>query len=193
MKPFRTLTQAFALTALFSAGALSAHAATIPISDTLEADELVAKVVSVDPAKHVVVLEGEGGHQVTVQLSDKARNLSNLKAGDQVNVLVTRSLAVVLDTDVDTSPPGSVASGGVARAAKGSPNPGGEAYRQVHVQLKITHIDLKTHQVTFVGPQGRSKVITVENPKLQARMKNLKVDQSVWVTYTDTLQVTTQR
>jgi predicted RNA-binding protein len=192
MKPFQRLTQAFALTALFSVGVLSAHAANIPISDTLEADELVAKVVSVDPAKHLVVLEGEGGHQVSVQLSDKAKNLANLKAGDQVNVLVTRSIAVALDTDVDTSPPGSAAAGGVARSAKGSPNPGGEAYRQIRVELKITHIDLKTHQVTLEGPQGRSKVVTVENPKLQARMKNLKVDQSVWVTYTDTLQVTTQ-
>lgn len=193
MKLFHTLTQAFALTALFAAGVLSAHAANIPISETLEADELAAKVVSVDPAKHLVVLEGEGGHQVTVQLSDKAKNLANLKAGDQVNVLVTHSLAVALDTDVDKSPPGSVTQGGIARAAKGSPNPGGEAYRQIHVQLKITHIDLKTHQVTLEGPEGRSKIVTVENPKLQARMKNLKVDQSVWVTYTDTLQVTTQR
>jgi hypothetical protein len=192
MKSFQRLTQALTLTALFSAGVMSAHAANIPISDTLEADELAAKVVSVDPANHLVVLEGEGGHQVTVQLSKQAKNLANLKAGDQVNVLVTHSLAVALDTDVDKSPPGSVTSGGIARSAKGSPNPGGEAYRQIHVQLKITQIDLKTHQVTLEGPEGRNKVVTVENPKLQARMKNLKVDQSVWVTYTDTLQVTSQ-
>ncbi|MDB6145367.1 MAG: hypothetical protein JWP80_4411 [Pseudomonas sp.] len=192
MKPFQRLTQALTMTALFSAGVLSAHAANIPISETLEADELAATVVSVDPAKHLVVLEGEGGHQVTVQLSKQAKNLGKLKSGDQVNVLVTRSLAVALDTDVDKSPPGSVAEGGIARATKDNPNPGGLAYRQIHVQLKITHIDLKTHEVTLEGPEGRSKVVTVENPKLQARMKNLKVDQSVWVTYTDTLQVTTQ-
>lgn len=192
MKPFRTLTKAFALTALFSAGALSAHAANIPISDILEADQIVAKVVSVDPAKHVVVLEGEGGHQVTVQLSDQAKNLANLKVGDQVNAVVTRSVAVVLDTDVDKSPPGSMASGGIARSAKGSANPGGEAYRQVRVELKITKIDLKAHKVTLQDPEGRTKAVSVVDPKLQARMKNLKVDQSVWVTYTDTLQVTTQ-
>ena len=96
-----------------------------------------------------VVLEGPEGNQVHVQLTDKAKNLGNLKAGDQVNIKVIRSVAAYLDTDVDKGLPGTTERTGEVRAAPGSDNPGGEAYRQVQVQLKITKIDLKKNQVTF--------------------------------------------
>lgn len=62
----------------------------------------------------------------------------------------------------------------------------------VQVQLKITDIDLKNNQLTFQGPAGNKKVLDVEKPEVQARLKDLKVGQSVVVTYTDVLQVTTQ-
>ncbi len=81
---------------------------------------------------------------------------------------------------------------GELRKAPGSDNPGGEAYRQVQVQLKITKIDLKTNQVTLQNPQGQSKVLDVKQPEIQAKLKDLKEGQSVIVTYTDILKVTSQ-
>ncbi|MGE7958701.1 hypothetical protein ACQKQA_19300 [Pseudomonas sp. NPDC089530] len=192
MKPLHSLAKAVALATLLSAASLPAVADEIPLTGTVLADELVTKVLSVDAAQHRVVLEGAQGQPVHVQLSDKAKNLNNLKVGDQVNVRVTRAVVAVLDTDVDKGLPGSAESSGVARAVEGSPNPGGEAYRQVQVQLKITAIDLKKNRLTFMGPAGNKKVLDVEKPEVQARLKDLKVGQSVVVTYTDVLQVTTK-
>nr|WP_241015400.1 hypothetical protein [Pseudomonas frederiksbergensis] len=186
------LTQAITLATLLSTASLSAIAADIPLSAVVEADQLVTKVLAVDAAKHQVVLEGAEGRQVHVQLSDKAKNLGNLKVGDQVNVQVVRSVAAYLDTDIDKGLPGSVERTGEIRATKDNPNPGGEAFRQVQVQLKITHIDLKKNQLTFENPAGQSKTINVEKPEVQAKLKDLKVGQSVVVTYTDVLTVTTQ-
>jgi hypothetical protein len=60
------------------------------------------------------------------------------------------------------------------------------------VQLKITKIDLKNNQVTLENPQGQSKTLDVKKPEIQARLKDLKVGQSVVVTYTDVLKVTSQ-
>lgn len=192
MKPLHSLARAVALAALLSTASLQAYAGDIPLAGTVQADELVTKVLSVDAAKHRVVLENAQGQPVHVQLSDQAKDLGNLKVGDQVNVRVTRAVVAVLDTDVDKGQPGSVERTGVARATKDNPNPGGEAYRQVQVQLKITDIDLKKNQLTFMGPAGNKKVVDVEKPEVQARLKDLKVGQSVVVTYTDVLQVTTQ-
>ena len=78
------LTKAITLATLLSAASLSAMAADIPLSAVVVADQVTTKVVSVDPAKHQVVLEGPEGRQVHVQLTDKAKNLGNLKVGDQV-------------------------------------------------------------------------------------------------------------
>ncbi|WP_137807874.1 hypothetical protein [Pseudomonas sp. G(2018)] len=187
------LTKAITLATLLSAASLSAVAADIPLSAVVEADRISTKVVSVDVANRQVVLEGPEGRQVHVQLTEKAKNLDNLKVGDQVDVEVTRAVAAYLDTDVDKGLPGTIERTGEVRAAPGSANPGGEAYRQVQVQLKITHIDLKKNQVTLENPAGQSKTLDIERPEVQAKLKDLKVGQSVNVVYTDILTVTSKR
>lgn len=186
------LTKAITLATLLSAASFSAMAADIPLSAAVEEDQITTKVVSVDAAQHQVVLEGPEGRQAHVQLTDKAKNLGKLKVGDKVDVTVTRSVATYLDTDVDKGLPGTVERAGEVRAAPGSDNPGGEAYRQVQVQLKITKINLAKNQVTFEGPAGKSKTVDVKRPEVQAKLKDLKVGQSVVVTYTDTLKVTSR-
>lgn len=187
-----TLAKAITLATVLSATSFGALAADIPLSATLEADQVTTKVISVDAAKHQVVLEGAEGRQVHVQLGEKAKNLANLKVGDLVKVEVQRSVAAYLDTDVDKGLPGTVEHTGELRNAPGSDNPGGEAFRQVQVQLKITKIDLKKNQVTLQNPQGQSKILDVKKPEIQAKLKDLKEGQSVIVTYTDILKVTSQ-
>ncbi len=188
-----TWTRACAVTALLIAGMAVGHAENIPLSATFEEGQVVTTVVSVDAANHLVVLKGPDGREVTLQLGEDAKNLGQLKPGDTVKTVVTRSVATMLDTEVDKAPAKATEQNAEVRAAEGSPHPGGAAYRQVQVQLKIKHIDVEKNQVTFEGPAGAQKVIDVLDPKNQARLKDLKVDQSVWVTYTDTLEVTTQR
>ncbi|MBS4081290.1 MULTISPECIES: hypothetical protein [Pseudomonas] len=186
------LAKAITLATVLSATSFGAFAADIPLSATIEADQVTTKVVSVDPANHQVVLEGAEGRQVHVQLTDKAKNLANLKVGDLVKVQVQRSVAAYLDTDVDKGLPGTTERTGELRKAPGTDNPGGEAFRQVQVQLKITKIDLKKNQVTLENPSGQSKTLDVKKPEIQAKLKDLKVGQSVIVTYTDILKVTSQ-
>ena len=186
------LAKAITLATLLSAASFGALAADIPLSAVVEADSVTTKVLAVDPANHQVVLEGPEGRQVHVQLSDKAKNLAKLKVGDLVTIEVQRSVAAYLDTDVDKGLPGTTERTGELRKAPGSDNPGGEAYRQVQVQLKISKIDLKTNQVTLQNPSGQSKTLDVKKPEIQAKLKDLKVGQSVIVTYTDILKVTSQ-
>lgn len=183
------LTKAITLATLLSAVSLGAMAADIPLAGVVLEDQLTATVVSVDAANHQVVLKGPEGKEVSVQLTDKAKNLGNLKAGDLVDIKVVHAEAAYLDTDIDKGLPGSTERTGDVRAAPGAAKPAGEAYRQIQVQLKITKIDVKNHKVTFEGPKGNSKTVDVKRPEVQAKLKDLKVGQTVVVTYTDILKV----
>jgi len=186
------LTKAITLATLLSAASFGAVAADIPLSAVVVSDQVETTVVSVDAPNHHVVLKGPQGNEFPVQLTDKAKNLGNLKVGDKVDVKVTSAVAAYLDTDIDKGLPGTMEKTGEVRVAPGSDSPAGEAYRQVQVQLKITAIDLKKNQVTFENPAGESKTVDVKKPEVQAKLKDLKVGQTVNVTYTDVLTVTSR-
>lgn len=192
MKSIRSLAHAVALASLMSTASFAAHAADLPLGSEALEDHISTQVLAVDPDNYRVTVEGPNNSQVPIQLTDQAKALPNLKVGDKVDIYVTRSVAYVLDTTVGGAPKVSDETGTI-RATKDNPNPGGEAFRQVRVTSKITAIDLKTHEVTLLPPEGKVKVVKVENPELQARMKNLKVGQTVDAVYTEVLTVKTSR
>jgi Cu/Ag efflux protein CusF len=192
MKPIRSLAQAIALASIMSTASFTAHAADIPLGTNALEAHIVTHVLAVDAANFQVTVEGSDKNPITLQLTDKAKALHNLKVGDKVDIHVTRSIAYVLDTDVN-SDRGVSTKTGMTPANKDNPNPGGEAFRQVKVTSKITHIDLKKHEVTLLPPEGKVKVVKIEDPDLQARMKNLKVGQTVDAIFTEVLKIKTSR
>lgn len=192
MTPIRSLAQRVTLATLLGTASLAAHAAELPLAGVALEDHITTKVLAVDAANYQVTVEGPDQSQIPIQLSDKAKSLPNLKVGDQVDVYVNRSVAYVLDTSEGGAPKVSEEAGTV-RATKDNPNPGGEAFRQVKVTSKITAINLKDHEVTLLPPEGKVKVVKVEDAGLQARMKNLKVGQTVDAIYTEVLTIKTSR
>ncbi|ATP45417.1 hypothetical protein CR511_15665 [Pseudomonas putida] len=192
MKPTSSLARAVALASLVFAGSFTAQAAELPIGSEALESHVTTKVQAIDLASRQVTVEGANGKPVTFQLTEKAKALPNLKVGDTVDIYVTRAVAYVLNTDVGGAPKMSEESGSI-RATQANPNPGGEAFRQVKVTSQIKKIDLKTHEVSLLPPEGKLQVVKVENLDLQARMKNLKVGQTVDAIYTEVLRVETSR
>lgn len=192
MNPTRSLARAAALASLVTAASLTAHAAELPIASEALEDHITTQVTAIDLASRQVTVKGPHDKDVTFQLSEQAKALPNLKVGDQVDITVTRAIAYVLNTNVGGAPKASEESGTI-RATQANPNPGREAFRQVKVTSKIEKIDLKTHEVTLLPPQGKIHVVKVEDPALQARMKDLKVGQTVDAIFTEVLRVETSR
>ncbi|HWD30342.1 hypothetical protein ACIKP7_23965 [Pseudomonas caricapapayae] len=187
----RPLTHAIALASLMTAASFSVQAEDVLI-DAIASEKIVdTQVLAVDVDKRLVTVAGPNDSQVPIQLSENAKDLHNLKVGDQVNIKVNRSVATVLDTKVGGEP-GVSKEAGIIRATKDNPNPGGEAFRQVKVTSKITKIDLKTHEVTLLPPEGAQKVVKVEDPELQKKMDKLEVGQTVDMVFTDVLKITTK-
>ena len=192
MKSVRALTHAVALASLMSAASFSAVAAPLPLGSEALESHVSTHVLAIDLPNYQVTVEGANKTPVTLQLTEKAKALPNLKVGDKVDIYVTRAVAYQLNTDVGGATKMSEESGTI-RATKDNPNPGGEAFRQVKVTSKISKIDLKSHEVTLLPPEGKVQVVKVENPDLQARMKNLKIGQTVDAIYTEVLRVETSR
>ncbi len=193
MNPIRSLARAVALATLVSATSLTVQAADIPIGSEALESHVTTQVTAIDLANRQVTVKGpDDKKDVTFQLTEKAKALPNLKVGDQVDIYVTRAVAYVLNTEVGGAPKASEESGTI-RATADNPNPGGEAFRQVRVTSQIKKIDLEQHEVSLLPPEGKLQVVKVENPELQARMKNLKVGQTVDAIYTEVLRVETSR
>ncbi|MCO7510501.1 hypothetical protein NJH77_14735 [Serratia fonticola] len=189
MKVIRSLIKATTALSLLTISITSAYADVIPLAGEVQTDQFAAKVVSVDQQNRVVVLAGTEGHNVSFKLTDQAKDLTHLKAGDTIQATIVRSRIVKLDTDLDKAAPAITSLYEESDATKNNPNPNVNAVHQVNLTLKITHIDVKKHEITFEGPAGRKKVVSVEDPAIQARLKDLKVNQSVVVTYTDLLDI----
>lgn len=64
------------ISALVLAIAAPVMAADIPLGVTVESDEVLTKVVSVDAKDHRIVVEGVAGKPVTVQVTDAAQDLA---------------------------------------------------------------------------------------------------------------------
>lgn len=192
MNPTRSLARAIALASIVSAASLTAHAAELPIASEALESHVSTQVTAIDLASRQVTVKGPHDKDVTFQLTEQAKALPNLKVGDKVDIYVTRAVAYVLNTNVGGAPKASEEAGTI-RATKDNPNPGGEAFRQVKVTSQIKKIDLKTHEVSLLPPEGKLQVVKVEDPELQKRMKNLKVDQTVDAIYTEVLRIETSR
>ncbi|WP_256676004.1 hypothetical protein [Pseudomonas sp. SCB32] len=179
------------ISALALAIAAPVMAADIPLGTAVEADEVVTKVVSVDAKDRRIVVEDAAGKPITVQVTDAAQDLGHLKAGDAIAALVIHSAAFDLDTKVQSQAPGGIEAEGVALATPSNLHPGGDAFRMARVQLKIVGINVKKHELTFEGPDGTTKVVSVDDPKLRSKLGELKAGQTLNVTYEDTLQIVT--
>ncbi|VVP67735.1 hypothetical protein PS918_00621 [Pseudomonas fluorescens] len=191
MKPIPALA-VVALASILAAIGFTARAAEVPLGSHSMEGHLVTRVLAVDPANHQVTIEDANKNPVSLQLTEKARTLNTLKVGEKVDIHVVRSVAYVLDTNVDAAP-GISNESVTVRATQDNPDPGGEAVRKVKVTSRITRIDLKKHEVTLLPPEGELTVLKVEDPQLQARMKKLQVGQTINAIYTEVMKIDISR
>jgi len=146
-----------------------------------------ATVEAIDLQKRVVTLKGPNGDVFDVTVGEQARNLPQVKVGDQVEVKYYESIALRLVK------PGEGVAGvreteTLERAKKGE-KPGGMAGRQVTLTATITAIDKKKQKVTLKGPEGKTVTVKAENPKNLAKVK---VGDEVEITYTEALAISVE-
>ena len=127
-----------------------------------ELRQVTADVVAVDAVSRLITLRSADKTTTTFKVSEKVRNLPQVRAGDRVSLNYFESLTFEVRTptaeELKTSK-----TGVVARNPVGS-KPGALAGIGTKGVLTITDIDKTKQQVSFRGPNGTGTV-TVKYPE----------------------------
>jgi len=148
----------------------------------------IATVEAIDLQKRVVTLKGPKGNVFDVTVGEQARNLPQVKVGDQVEVKYYESLALRL-VKPGEGVAGVQETSALARAKEGE-KPGGIAGSQVTLTATITAINKKTHEVTLKGPEGKTITVKAEHPE---NLKKVKVGDEIEITYTEALAISVEK
>jgi Cu/Ag efflux protein CusF len=176
----------FSLATLVMAEEKAAPKAAKPSGMKEQTVSVTATVEAIDLPNRVVTLKGPKGDVFDLKVGEEAKNLPQVKVGDQVNVKYYESLAFQVTKPGQASTVQTTSA--VARAKPGE-KPGGTVANQVTVTATVQAIDAKKSYVTLKGPEGKTKEIKVKDPK---NLKNVKVGDEVVFTYTEALAVSVE-
>ncbi len=166
------------------AALLAGCAKPLPSGESVETEEITARVTAIDRNARLVTVEGEAGNQLVVQAGDDVRNLDQIQVGDTVALIYTEAVA----WEVKKGSEGAVGVTEATSATRAAPGekPGAMAARMVMVTAAITAIDTQKGTVTLRGPSGRDLTVKARDP---ANLKKVKVGDLVDISYTEALAV----
>jgi hypothetical protein len=164
---------------LFVLAVASAPAVAGP-SETRTTHETVV-VTSIDRTHRTVTLQNSDGDVKTIDVPAEVKSYDTLKVGDKIDIDYQESMALSM-LPTGTKPTASESSS-MNRLAKGV----GATSREMTVSATIISVDPKKNKVTFKGPRGNVRTVTVEDPDMQARLPSLKVGQVLQITYTEAM------
>jgi len=146
----------------------------------------IGTIMDVDAASRLVTIKGPEGAMVTVQAGPEVKNLAQVKPGDKVTVSYYQSIAVDLLT------PGEAPKSGTETArvsAEAGAKPAGAVGRQERKTVKILSVDPYKKAIAFRGEDGRYREVSVDEPRLEHYLTELKDGDTVEVVYTEALAV----
>lgn len=152
--------------------------------------QLEAVVISVDQKKRQAVLRGPEGNEVLVRVGKDAVNFYQVAAGDRVNVIAERELAIYVpdaDKEKDEAPDGMVAAS--VSAPKGD-TPAGAVVTTTKVTSKLTAMDTKARTATLTFEDGKKETFQV---RPDVDMTKYKVGQKVVFLLTELLALGVQK
>jgi len=173
---------------MFMVSLLAGGCATDQEKPTVERSSvqtITATVEALDLATRMITLRGPKGN-MTFKVDESAKNLPQVKVGDQVVAKYYESLAVRMAEPGD---PTSTGGSGLATAKPGE-MPAGVAARQVSVTASVMAIDKMTPSITLKGPEGNVVTVRVMDPK---NLEKVKVGDKLFITYTEALAISVER
>ena len=139
-------------------------------------------VSAVDRTTRTVTLVNAEGDSRIVGVPSDMRSFDTLKVGDHVDVDYYESIGLAL------MPAGSKASMTETTTGGRTVEPGGAAVgRQITATVEVVGVDEVMNRVTFKGPKGNVRTVTVYDPAMQKKLPDLQPGQMVQITYREAL------
>ena len=142
-----------------------------------------ATVEAIDLKTRIVTLKDKDGNVADLKVSERAKNLPQVKVGDQVTTKYYESIAFEL---ADPGTPMQVGTSESSTKAKPGERPAGVEAKMVSAVVNIEAIDTKTNVATLKGPEGRTVNVQIQDPK---KWEKAKVGDKVRITYTEALAI----
>ncbi|MHC4573317.1 MAG: hypothetical protein ACYS76_04180 [Planctomycetota bacterium] len=151
---------------------------------------VAAAVEAIDYQKREVTLRGPRGNMITFTVDERVERLNEIKVGDKVTADYYVSLATEIrePTAEEKDAPLTIIEG-AGKTLPGAP-PAAGGLRQIRAVVTVVGIDSTSQMVTVRGPLGRYITIRVAEP---ARLRGLRLDDTVVVTYTEAVAVSVEK
>jgi len=183
------------LLSVLAAGLLAVSSVAISAEDMTSTEKpgamaselitLTATVEAIDLETRMVTLKGPEGDTVTLKVDEQARNLAQVKVGDQVQAEYYESVALYAQKP-DGSLPAAAEMAAMERAPEGE-KPGMAVAKSKIITATVEAIDLEKRTVALKGPEGNTL-----NLKLDDRtenMENLKTGDQVVARFTRAIAI----
>jgi Cu/Ag efflux protein CusF len=138
-----------------------------------------ATIQKIDKSSRAVTLKDPQGGSFDVKAAPDVK-LEQLHAGDQVSATYYAEVAVGISKAGQEAP----------KMAQKTVQRGGVTARQSTVTARIVSVNPSHNEVVVRGPQGKMHTLKVQDPDLQAQLKNVKPGDNVSVTYTQAVALT---
>ena len=146
-----------------------------------------ATVQAIDMKTRMVTLKDKDGNLWDIKADAKVKNLPQVKVGDEVVAKYHESVVVQM---ASPGTPLGVTKTETATAAKLGEKPAGAESSQITVVATIVTIDPGKTYVTLKGPEGKSVIVQVKDPK---KLENIKVGDQLSITYTQALAISVEK
>ena len=150
---------------------------------------VTAKVKSIDlSTRHVVITTPDGqDHEFVV--GKQARNLPQVKVGDDVIVQYQEALAVEVNEADPTKPLPQPTEAIATDRSEAGKKPEGVVARTVTLNGTVEAIDLDKKVATIKGSGGNTVEVTMQHPE---RWQNVKVGDTITAKYSEALALSVQ-
>jgi putative lipoic acid-binding regulatory protein len=155
-----------------------------------DSDMVVVKatVEKIDYEKRVATLKGPHGNLIDIKVDKAAKNLDQVKVGDQVIAEYYETTAIFVRKS--NEPAGAAEVAMVEMAPKGK-KPAGIVVNITEVTATVEAIDYHNRTVTLRGPQGKMATLNVD-PRVK-KFKQVKVGDELVVRHTEAIAIKVQK
>ena len=151
-----------------------------------EVKTATATVEAVDKEKRTLKLRTEDGKSRTVDVPEDVKAFDRIKKGDRIRLSYQESMALAVHRPGEARPEDQIKE--TTQQIEGA-RPGRMIERKQTISGEIVSVDTKRNVVKVKGPDGKVHEITVEDPSVRERIKDLKPGEVVQVTYTEAMAV----
>ena len=139
-------------------------------------------VSAIDRAARTVTVMNAEGDPRTVAVPADMRSFDTLKVGDHVDVDYYESIGLAL------MPAGAKANMTEVATTGRAGEPGAASLgREIKATVEVIGVDEVMNRVTFKGPKGNVRTVTVYDPAIQKKLTSLQPGQMVQITYREAM------